>query len=100
MKGIPEAHVTETLMASMDVVRLAEFEGFSRLNEHLDIFIAGMNLSCALHAAAVVRFSNRDSSYSVIVKVIKPGHGSFTHEEPWGNFPSDLFKTKLILIAG
>jgi hypothetical protein len=33
-------------------------------------------------------------------KVIVPGNGGFYHEEPYDEFPSDHFKTKILLVTG
>lgn len=36
----------------------------------------------------------------VHAKVVLPGKGFFMHEEPYNNFPSDHFKTKVLLATG
>lgn len=58
-----------------------------------------MGVSMKLRCGSVVHLQD-DGVYYVKTKVIISGEAHFYHEELWSEFPSDHFKTKLLLAAG
>jgi hypothetical protein len=59
---------------------------------------AGLINRCLVGVVAVRDYDEKRTS--AYVKVIVHGSGSFVHEEPYYSFPSDHFKTKVLLITG
>jgi len=82
-----------------------ELDGFLMLNSYLDSWITDMRLNYRVKCAAIA-FSSHEGGFFVRTKVmlrptVRDGDGtSFMHEEPWSEFPSDHFKTKILLATG
>jgi hypothetical protein len=53
-----------------------------------------------VRVGAVVYKADCGGSLTVRAKAIVPGKGAFYHEEPLAGWPSDHFKTKLLLVTG
>lgn len=100
MDGDPCGYIsTSATMQKRVVDAFEEHQSFMRLNEHIAVLLRDMGVSKKVRCGAIVRLERDAKSYTVVAKVIANG-SHFMHEEPWSEFPSDHFKTKLLLIAG
>ena len=70
--------------------------GQNRVNQWLTA--QRLHGSCRIGVIGVL--DDKNSRLMAMAKVILPGKGNFIHEEPYIEFPSEHFKTKVILAAG
>lgn len=71
---------------------------FIKLNEHLDDVLRDMGVRNKVRCGAIVRLEHDAKTYTVVTKVMVGGT-FFMHLEPWSEFPSEYFKTRVLLAA-
>jgi hypothetical protein len=100
MDGDPHGYISTSALMEKGVVDAHyEHAAFVKLNEYLDGVLRDMGIRNKVRCGAIVRLGHDARTYIVITKVIAGG-SFFMHQEPWSEFPSDHFKTKLLLVAG
>lgn len=100
MEGDPCGYISTSALMQESVVRAhAEHSAFTMLNNYLSKVLNDMGVANKVRCGAIVRLEHDAKSYTVVTKVVASG-SFFMHEEPWSEFPSDHFKTKLLLAAG
>lgn len=99
MEGHPTGYISTSCMDMKSMVALHEHSAFILLNEVVRNLISDMGLSGKVKCGCIVHLTAR-GGYMVKTKVIVPRNDFFFHEEPWSEFPSDHFKTKLLLVTG
>lgn len=70
-------------------------------NLRLQNLLKELNIGPELIVAGVIGvMDHTGKKLTAMCKVVVKGKGGFIHEEPYIFFPSDEFKTKLLLVAG
>lgn len=99
MRGDPQGYI---LTSCMDYKTLVdwhfEHDAFLKLNELVCDLLREMKVLGKVRCGSIVHLTD-EGTYIVKTKVIVRGE-HFYHEEPWGDFPSDHFKTRILLVTG
>jgi len=100
MDGDPHGYISTSALMQRSVIDAhAEHRAFTMLNDYMSKVLNEMGVANKVRCGCIVRLEHDAKSYTVVAKVIANG-SHFIHEEPWSEFPSDHFKTKVLLITG
>lgn len=86
-------------LANYDVDRLFELAIHDDGTRRAERWLAENGLAGKVRIG-VVGVRDADEGVNAFAKVVVPGAGSFTHQEPYNQFPSDHFKTKVMMVTG
>ena len=101
MDDSPNSYVSSSVLLELGINfdALVEHSAFLHINEVARNLFRDMGVHNKARCGCVVRLDHDAKNYVVVTKVIAGG-SFFMHEEPWREFPSDHFKTKVLLLAG
>jgi hypothetical protein len=100
MDGDPCGYISTSALMQESVIRAhAEHSVFTMLNDYLSKVLNDMGVANKVRCGCIVRLDHDAVRYFVVTKVMAGG-SHFIHEELWSEFPSDHFKTKVLLAAG
>lgn len=98
MNGKPEGYISTSAPIDARMIdNMHRHQAFTRLNHHLiPEIMQELGLYGKANVGGIVQREGFDDAWTVVVKVITPA-GSVLVSEDWTVFPSDEFKTKLLM---
>jgi len=98
MDGTPSGYISTSTVDEEILFGYFMHSAFVRVNEHMSRVLRDMGVGGKVQVGCIVHLV--DGVYLVKSKVIVQTKGHFFHEEPWEMFPSECFKTKILMVCG